>query len=54
MASSLTFHRVTRLPLELGRVTAELVVRTEDERNVGCVENRLVMDFIVGREVEWY
>jgi len=32
-----TLHGVARLPLELGRVAAELVVRAKDERNVGCV-----------------
>jgi hypothetical protein len=44
LACVLTFHRVTCLPLKLSRVAAELVVRAEDEGDVGCVENRLVMD----------
>jgi hypothetical protein len=30
-----TFHGVAGLPLELCRVTAELVVCAEDERDVG-------------------
>jgi hypothetical protein len=34
----LTLHCEARLPLELGRVAAELVVRAEDDRDVGCVE----------------
>jgi hypothetical protein len=32
----LTFHRVARLPLELGRVAAEVGVRAEDEGDFGC------------------
>jgi hypothetical protein len=35
VGSSLTFHRVTCLPLKLSRVAAELVVCAEDERDVG-------------------
>ena len=34
---SLTLYCVARLPLELGRVATELVVRTKDERNVSCL-----------------
>ena len=34
---ALTFHREARLPLELGRVAAELIVRAEDEGDFRCL-----------------
>jgi hypothetical protein len=35
----LTLHRVARLPLELGRVATELVVRPKDERELSCLSS---------------
>jgi hypothetical protein len=34
-----TLHRVARFPFELSRITAELIVRAEDEGDVGCVRD---------------
>jgi len=33
----LTFHRKARLPLQLGRIPAELIVRAKDQGDIGCL-----------------
>jgi hypothetical protein len=35
-ADPCALHRVTRLPLQLSRITTEQIVRAEHERQIGC------------------